>query len=339
MKLPFRCRSLPLVLLVCFAARPAFADVTLGGWAGVELNASSKEGSKPGFDVHPWYFYVQADPMDDLHFFGELEAEHLFQFAAGEVGAGELFIERLYVEKEFSTAHHLRLGKTFTPFGYWYWLHWGFLVETVSKPFSFDNAYVPKAQVGAQYWGRAYSGNLSLTYFAWLTNGPDQFGTDARSVVHPGLGASFFATYAFDGREDLTLGLSGASHTQWVDTGTRIVRQDNAVGGLEAKLKRVDVRGEFYWHHTSAGELRNSLYGTVVGWVLPELGAVYRFDWGEDAKHTAGAPSERAWAHSLGLLWRPNGFVVAKLEGRFSQFHSVLLPSLWQGTAAVAVKY
>jgi hypothetical protein len=330
------CCAFATLVLVAASAR---ADATLGGWAGMQVSVDSKAGSKPGLDVHPWYFNMQADPMEDLHFFGELEVEHLFQFAAGEVGAGEFFVERLYVEKEFSTAHHVRLGKTFTPFGYWYWLHWGILTETVSKPITVDNEYVPDTQVGAQYWGRSFRGNTEFTYFAWITDGPDLYATDLRTVVEPGLGASVFVNHQFGGREDLTLGVTAGTHVQWVDTGTRIVRQDNAVGGVEAKLVRVDLRGEFYWHHTSAGGLRNTLYCTAVGWVLPTLGVVYRFDWGDDEKHTVAGTSERAWSHTLGLLWRPNGVFVAKLEGRFSQFQSTLLPAFWQGTAALAVKY
>lgn len=328
-----------VLLLLALVGGAVRAEVTLGGWVGALVAGDTRPGSKPGLDVHPWYLFIQAEPVEDLRVFGELEMEHLFQFVAGAPGAGEIKLERLYLEKGFSTAHNVRVGKTFTPFGYWYRLHWAFLTETVSRPFSMDNAYVPRAQVGVQYWGRWFAGNTELAYYAWVSNGPDIFNTDKRTVIEPGFGASVFATHSVGGRDDLTVGATVGYHTQWVPGTDGTVRQDNLVGGLEAKLVRVDLRGEFYWHRTTAGSQRHTLYGTAAGWVLPQLAATYRFDWGNDARRTKDAASERAWAHSFGVLWRPHAAVVARVEARQNVFHDTALPSYWQGTLSVAVKY
>ncbi len=325
--------------VMCLLARSALANVTLSGWVGAQVTADTLPGTKVGLDVHPWYFIVEAEPVEDLRVFGELELEHLVQFVAGKAGAGQFFVERLYIEKVISTEANLRLGKTFTPFGYWYRLHWQFLLDNATRPLSMDNAYVPRSQVGAQYWGRWYRGSTEVAYYAWLSNGPDVVGTDKRTVFEPGFGASLFVTHALGGNEETTLGAAASYHTQWVATPSGALRQDNAVVGLEAKVYRLDLRAEGYWHHTSDGRYRNTFYGLGTFWVVPTVGATYRFDWGADAKRTAGATSELARAHVFGVVWRPAAALVAKVEVRVNQFQDQAVASYLQATAAIAVKY
>ena len=342
--------TLALTASLTFSATSVLAadsdDVRVGGWLGFIVADDDKTGSKPYFDAHPWYLTIQSEPVEDWRFLGEIEAEHVFKFK-GESdgttsGTGELKLERLYIEHEFDTAAQVRVGKFYLPFGYWYALHWHFLTETLSRPFAFSDSHTPKFQVGVQFWGRLFLTDATqLTYYAWVGDGPDQFGTNKRTVKQPGYGASVFVTHDVAG--DFSIGLAGAYHHQRLDATTR-ENEDSFVGGIEIKHRYADLRTEYYSQLHSQSRDLSSYYASaviypLVPWELDQVGLVYRLDGGDDTKHAGGAIDPGAIAHSIGALWRPHARVLLKGEYRHYEFDADELESLAEWNLFIALKY
>ncbi len=338
-----------LLLGLLLSPSPADASLsdklTISGWAGAMFSGDLVDGSSPSLDAHPWYLNLLAEPIDGYRVFGEIEAEHSFKLK-GDSGSGELKLERLYLERRFSRAHHLRVGKFFMPLGHWYRSHWHFLTETCSRPISFNNAYAPRSQVGFQYWGSATAGGVELDYYAWLTDGPVEFGTNKRELLEPGFGAALFARYALEESPDINFGVSLGFHGQWVPvTNTAGVvsaaAQRNEQIGLEARLRYVDLRVEAYFHqHDDKAKDLFSWYANLTGWVLPELGINYRYDRGDDLKRAGeGTGSAYADSHSVGLVWRPNNWALLKGELRSNHFAAADVDDFAEFSIMAAIRY
>lgn len=319
-------------------------NVTVGGWGSVTYTDSEEEGSKPGFNARRWNLYVAAEPSEGYRFFGEIEMENAFRFRPGPQGArgeGAILLERLYVERGFSNAHNLRAGKFFTPHGLYYRLHWPILTESISRPFSFDNNTTPRFQVGLQYWGRAFAGNTTFNYYAWMSDGPDQFGTNNRTVEDLGYGASVFATHRVGGSPDTSIVGTAGYYAQTVALpGSRAQQnQDDYVLGLELKTRYVELRGEYYQHGRDPGPDLSTWYASGLVWVWGRAGLTYRLDRGDDVSRTSAVSDHDATAHNIGALWRPRPSVLLKAEYRINRFRAESVADFKQLTLFAGIKF
>jgi len=329
-----------VVIVLCVGVHPVFGgDATVGGWAGIVLADDDKDGSLPYFDAHPWYLYVQAKPAEGWRFFGEVEAEHIFQFKAGKEGAGEFKLDRLYIERNFNTRYNFRAGKVFLPFGYWYRLHWHFLTETLSRPISFNNQYVPRHNVGLQSFGTVYSGSTSLMYNFWVGNGPDVFGANQRTVDTFGSGGSFYLNRQLGGSYRRTVEVAGGHHAQTIRSDLLRENQRSTVLAAEVKYDGLETRYEHYWHSFDGRERLSTWYANGMYWVVPNLAVNFRYEQGDDLKNTRDDAQAEATAYSYGLIYKPEASVLIKAEYRVDEYKNPLDPRTRQWNLFLAVKY
>ena len=333
--------TMAAVLAVISVSPVSAGEVTVGGWAGVVLTDNDKDGSLPYFDAHPWYIYVKAEPVDGWRFFGEVEAEHIFKFEAGKEGSGEFKLERLYIEHNLNTKHNLRAGKMFMPFGYWYQLHWHFLTETLSRPIAFNNAYVPRQNVGLQYFGKVYRGDMSVDYNLWIGNGPDVFGTDERTIDTFGSGGSFFASRKLGGSYSRTIGLAGGYHAQTVRRTGDLIRenQENIVAAMECRFDGFETRFEHYWHTFTGREDLRSWYANGMYWFVSEMAVNFRYEQGDDLKGTGDDLRPEATVKSFALVYRPEAAILIKAEYRINHFENPADKGFNEWNVYLAMKY
>jgi hypothetical protein len=320
--------------------RIAAKGVEITGWAGFIYAGDDRGATKAGFDAHPLYLAVRSEPAEDWAFFAEIEAEHLFKFEGGAEteGAGELKMERLYIERRFKN-HRIRFGKFFLPFGYWYGWHWHFLTETLSRPISFDNGYAPKFQVGIEFQGKVFRKRTELNYTAWVTDGPDQYGTDSRSMEPFGFGGALFVDHYFGaGRRD-RIGLTLSHHRQTAVYGASEEYQHNTVVGARARRGRLEARGEVYWHERERSRDTETWYLSGSIWVTRRAAVTYRIDRGDDLKRTIAGGSRDATSQSFGFFWRPIPVVLVKGEYRMNSFESAGVTDYNEWNMFLAIKF
>ncbi|EDY82509.1 hypothetical protein VDG1235_2132 [Verrucomicrobiia bacterium DG1235] len=307
-------------------------NISFGGWAGFVFADDDRDGTKPYFDAHPLYLYTKAEPAENWTFFGELEFEHLFKSSSSGT-KGDLKIERLYLEHQLADSGKIRAGKFFIPFGYWYRLHWHFLTETLSRPISFNNAYVPRQQVGIEYLNTASLGDAHLSYYAWLGDGPDISGTNKRSESDFSLGAAIFAETHFG--EHLAAGASLAVHQQKVNFET----QRNYVLGGKLSSGPIDLRGEIYHHERELSDNLDTAYLSAQFNASDTFGFVYRYDFGDDLKSSKDPLSPDADTSSIGFIWRPQPYLLFKGEYRFNEFESATTEDFNNWNLFSAIKF
>lgn len=336
-KRSFALLAMALTGMVVPIPSPA-GEVKVGGWMGFTFTSSNAQGQKPGFDPCCWYAYVDASPQPGYRFFGEVEGEHSFKFE-NEEGEGEFKLERLYFERRWGPAANVRAGKFFLPLGYWYRLHWRFLSETFSRPISIENGYAPKFQVGVQYYGRYFRGNTRLLYYAWISNGPEIFGTDDKTTDNPALGASLFWKHNWRGSRRKTFGFTLAFHHQEDRVEGATEEQDNLVAGAQFRFKTLKGRVEYFRHYRDGDRFIRTWYATGMLKIRPKLALAYRIDWGTDKKHTASADDREATYHSIGLIYRPTANMPLKAEFRIARYRDRTLPDYQELVLFGALKY
>jgi len=105
--------------------------IQVGGWAGIGYFDNDKENTNKTFDAHPWYFTLLPSQRRVGSFLGNWKRNTFSNSRGGGAeGDGELKLERSYAERNCSTAHNVRGGKFFLPFGYFYRAHWRFLTKS-----------------------------------------------------------------------------------------------------------------------------------------------------------------------------------------------------------------
>lgn len=331
-------------VLVGSAAPPAMAGdgIKIGGWAGFAYTDNDKDGSVAGFDAHPWYLNFQGTPTEDYQFFGEIEFEHVFEVkgaSSGAQGSGELKVERLYLERNLGAAHNFRAGKFFMPFGYWYRLHWHFLTETLSRPYSFNAGSTPRQQIGLQYFGRRSVGGNQVKYYAWVGNGPDVFGANNRTTDGVGYGGSLYVEHRIGNSPKRYLGGTVAYHGQQVGMETASEEQRNLVGGANVSWDRVEVRSEWYRHTRETSADVSNWYAMATAWLLPRAGLTWRMDGGDDPKGAGSAVDTEATSHSFGAIWRPEARVLVKAEYRMNDFSDPSVSDFAEWNSFFALSY
>lgn len=303
------------------------------GWFGIAYTDDDRPGTKATIDAHPLYVSLSGEPIQNIRYLAEIEAEHVFQIK-GSGTKGELKLERLYMEYEFMDSHRIRGGKFFTPFGYWYQLHWHFLTETLSRPISFNNQYVPRHNVGAQYLGRSFLGDkTSLEYNLWFGDGPDVFGTDKRTESDFSLGGSLFTTYQLN--NSITLGNTIGYYQQEA----AFDDQRNYVVGVKAEHARLELRAELYHHDRTTMDDLTTWYGAATAFVHPRLGLTYRLDSGDDIKLSKSTVDPRTISQSIGFVWRPYAQLLVKGEYRLNDFGPVATGNFNQWNLFTALKF
>jgi len=319
------------VILAIFFSFSIAQNVKIGGWAGFTYSDNAKVNNIGGFDAHPWYLYFTAEPAEGYKFLGEFEAEHAFRISKAGDEKGAFLIERLYIERNFTKAHNLRLGKFFMPFGYWYRLHWNFLTETLTRPLTFDNSYAPRSQVGVQYFGQIYVENTSIIYYSWIGNGIDQFGTDSREVESLAFGGSIFLEHLFNSEKEKSIGTTIGYHNQAVKNGENIdgsvkeMFQSNLVLGAKFHYDFLELRSEYYYHDRGGDSELYSWYATANVELFEGFFVTTRFEKGDDQEKINGDEISISSQHkSYGLIWRPRAVVLIKCEYRFNDYNDVI---------------
>lgn len=291
------------------------SSIHFGGWAGFVYSDSDRDGARPGFDAHPLYLYVNAKPSENWQFFGEIEVEHLFKSSSSGT-KGDLKVERLYLEHEFENSSRVRAGKYFLPFGYWYRTHWHFLTETLSRPFSFNNSYVPRQQVGIEYLDSMTIGDSQLNYYGWVGNGPDVFGTNKRTESDFSAGGAIFLERMLP--SGALIGGTFAVHQQKVNYDSEF----NAVIGGKFSSKRFELRGEYYRHDREINQDLESGYVSLKLKTSDAFGFVFRHDFGDDKKMSKEPLGETTRGDSVGFMWQPVPHLLFKGEYRLIDLNS-----------------
>ncbi len=96
----------------------AWAEHTrIGGYGELHYNNLDNDGAggdRDRTDFHRFVMYLSHDFTDRLHFFSELELEHVLA-ADGE--AGEMQLEQAWLQYDLNERHHLRAGLDVLPIG------------------------------------------------------------------------------------------------------------------------------------------------------------------------------------------------------------------------------
>ncbi|MCH6257570.1 hypothetical protein MLD52_13495 [Puniceicoccaceae bacterium K14] len=290
-------------------------SIDFGGWLGFVYSDDSRDSTNSGFDAHPLYLYSEAHPAERWDVFAEIEIEHIFQSNSSGT-KGDLKVERLYLQHELADSSKIRMGKFFLPFGYWYNLHWHFLTETLSRPISFNNSYVPKQQVGIEYMNTLTVNDIGIKYFAWLADGPDLFATNKRTESDFSFGAAIFAEKQIS--SEAKLGATLAFHQQKEDFDT----QRNAVLGMDFTNKRLELRSEYYYHQREIDQDLESGYISLKLKTSDTFGFVFRHDFGDDRKTSGETLDASTTSNSFGFMWRPQPHLLFKSEFRINDFKS-----------------
>jgi hypothetical protein len=103
-----------------------------GGYGEIHYN-SAADGGAEKLDLHRFVIYVGYDFADWIHLHSETELEH----ALVESGQGELAIEQLHVDFEFSPGCNLRIGRYLEPLG---------IVNQRHEPPSFNGVERPEVE-------------------------------------------------------------------------------------------------------------------------------------------------------------------------------------------------
>jgi hypothetical protein len=148
-----------------------------GGYGEIHFNSVSDSGPDK-LDLHRFVFYLGYDFADWIRLHSETEIEHGFV----EGGEGEVAIEQLHVDFEFSEGFNLRVGRYLQPLG---------IVNQRHEPPSFNGVERPDVEVFIlpSTWGGdglgAY-GNLSQDwkYQVYLGSGLDGSGIDPVEGLH-----------------------------------------------------------------------------------------------------------------------------------------------------------
>lgn len=280
-------------------------NTKVGGWVDSIYSDNDKKNHEQFFDVHHLYLFIDNKFNENWRAFGELEFEHAPEFE-GDEGKGELKLERGYIQFSLAEWFNLRFGKYNTPFGIWTPEHWAINVDTIQKPIHEDNKYVPVKQVGIEYFGTVFPeiGDLSMeiNYAAYVSNGPEVFGTD-----DPGdniLGGGADLNIRFNDR--VLMGTSFYTQNNPADSARKMEHDEDALGNELPDFAYSDFGREensfMYYGEillpfdiTLRGEAfnqnRNGNYRDVVAYYakvkwefLPGWYINYRRAWGDDEK-------------------------------------------------------
>lgn len=318
----------------------------MSGWLDVVYKNNTKEGSHPFVDVHHIYLIADAQLNDVWRAFVEMEYEHApklegpkFDAEAQKVsgGAGEMKLERGYVEGNFMRELAVRAGKFNTPMGLRVPSHWIILAPILAKPIHEDNKYVPVKSVGLNAFGWLPLGSQELGYNVFVSNGTEIFGTNKPKDDLTGFGGDLNLRF----QEQF---LIGGSYYQQKNLSHSNRLERSALGYVEMDWAAANLllRSEVFWQWRGASpEGRSSVSSAYALFryrlhAFEPLSFAYRYDRGKDEKRGAGRLHQ---VHSFNLSLQPEPFIKLSAEVDVHRFRdSASSPhynefTLWAGVA------
>lgn len=167
-------QKLPAVMLTCLivSIAPSVADaIEFGAFGDIRFTDSNVAGADESFALGQFDLYARQDISDSTWAFIE------YVFETGSSGGIITDVERLQINRRFSDALTLGMGRYHAPLGYWNRnFHHGVLIQdTVSRP-SFlefeeaESATLPMHVIGLMVTGGTMAGASDLGYELFIGN-------------------------------------------------------------------------------------------------------------------------------------------------------------------------
>jgi hypothetical protein len=209
MRLP---ASLAFSLFVCAPLAAQDSETTsIGGYGEVHYTNPTGTGTPGVVNVARFVVYLAHSFSERLAFRSELEVEDA-KIEGGEEG-GEVALEQIYLDYQFSPAFTLRAGLVLPPIGIVNETHEPPTFNGVQRP-SFDRNVIPTTwrDIGVGAVG-ALPGSSGLSYRVYLVNGLKASGFDAVSGIRGG---------RQEGKEASFANPSVTGRLEWARPGLRI---------------------------------------------------------------------------------------------------------------------
>ena len=312
----FKKLLLLIVLIFSFSSLSASPkkEIKFKGWLDTEFIGNNKEETNSYFDVHHLYLITEIFLEEGFSGFAELEFEHAPNTSSEK---GEISLDRLYIQKDFSENLSLRAGKFGTPFGHWTPTHWAILVETITKPLHESNKYIPAKSVGLETFGIIFLKEHELEWKLFLSNGSETDGTDKMDDVSFGGGGDLRFIHS-DGNSFL-----GTSYYHQHNPKYDGREEDSFVGYGGVTLGEFDLRGEYIYQSRSDGT-SGLMYDDVSTYYITgkfqlnsDLALGSRYDDGDDER---GLHFKAHTMTSLFFNWTPIPEIIGKIEYDFHHF-------------------
>lgn len=310
--------------------------VKVGGYVDMEFlytdPADTAAGTSSTFDQHRLIPFLFAEVTPKLHFSTEIEYEHGGNVEAG----GEIVVEYMVVDYNFTDAFQARTGIILAPLGRFNLLHDSPLNDLTDRPLV-DRVIIPTtlSEAGAGLFGVIYPSQMAvMNYEAYVVNGfdegilADSLGTvrlrDGRGSVSAdnNTSKSLVGRFNYSPRLGLDFGLS-AHHGKYDDQA-----QDNiTIVAADVELRRGPLEVLFEYaqasiershlglsKQTQAGYYAQGNFHFLQDKLMPgsTFTGVVRWDWIDFG--TKGTPDDRTSRLTFGLNFRPVEKAVFKTD-------------------------
>lgn len=204
------CLALPFLVCAPLAAQEA-ENTTVGGYGEVHYTNASGPNTPGTVNVARFVVYLAHSFSERLAFRSELEVEDT-KVEGGEAG-GEVALEQIYLDYQFSPAFTLRAGLVLAPIGIVNETHEPPTFNGVARP-TFDNNVIPTTwrDIGIGAVG-VLPGSSGLSYRVYLVNGLKASGFDAVAGIRGG---------RQEGKEASFANPSVTGRLEWARPGLRI---------------------------------------------------------------------------------------------------------------------
>jgi len=172
------------------------SQLKISGYADVEYKTSSKPSEKDGFRLHHFSLFFKKQINEQWRFFSEIEYEDAPKIEFKDPVncsdcSGEIFVEAVNIDYEWSTKSAVRFGRFFTPAGIWSIDHYPPFVPTQERPLHIRKLF-PQLVDGVALFGTVPFGGNFMSYDLYYGNGEGNTGKkDANSKKATGLNLDF----------------------------------------------------------------------------------------------------------------------------------------------------
>ena len=316
-------RPLPAQLPAPAAASPD--PIHVGGYGSVVLHAPDDSG-RTRVSEASLALLGSGTVATRLAWFVELDGvSSSRENFAGRQDDRRFDLARAYAEYTIADALRLRIGRFLTPIGAWNESHAEPLTWTAVRPLTTYRSF-SKSVTGLLVAGQGTVAGRDAGYALYLAPGGLSIHDNDETAFTHALGTRLaieLAPGAWLGTSAALVRRSrpvGADTAEGGETGTGEPgderREDQAERGLlgaDARLRvwRAELSAEGTWLAPGAGAPTER--GAFVQGVVPLVGTLYGVAQGEEFDAVGG---RRARSASLGLTWRPRGWLTAKVERR-----------------------